>query len=752
MPILIWIFIAFLMAPGLSRAIPTAPTIAQLAPLVSVGGWGEVTGTVDIATVLGNSGGNTGSNTAYADNALWHETLKRIYFIGSDKAVQQRMRQYDDTTSTWFTYPAASWMPVVGPHGWAHSAIDESRGLIYHRKYQSFMYRYSIATDTWTQLPSPSSSPSNSCCDAVAYFPEMDGVIWARSGGQVHLYRESTGAWTNLTSATFASGSTWMSAKYNPVHQTVVFMNPIRKAMYKITSDGTVTKLRDLYANAYDGNSTNGTFAVDPVSGQMVLISATSRDLYSHDLPTDTWATVTSVDKPDMSLWQIASVGAPSAGGILVFGCRNLSTCKLWLYKHDASAPRDTTAPTVALTNPTSGCPLSGSIPLTAVAFDGVGVEGVQMYVDGFEYGNELTTPPYTTNWDTTWLSNGTHVITARARDFAGNITVTAPLNVTVSNIPEAALPAADYATRCAANGVIRCYGFDDLTDITTGHPRLLTNPVDSTVSRLYPPANGTSLCTGGQCWQLDTAIKSTGASSLRFEIPNGSSSDTSGTFRLNFADDFSNQVGQGEELYFQVRQRFAPDMLHKFLSTSGFTAWKQFMIGRGDRVGSPIAYSCTTEEMVLVQSTYYMGPTFYHSCGNWYNLNWTVPGGIRLQHVDSPYCLYPNDPSGGCYKYAADEWMTFKVNIRIAGWGRYKHNRIRIWAAREGQASTLLYDTNLSHQDGPTILHNDAGAKYGKIWLLPYMTGKSTAEVHPTTYTWYDDLIISRKNIADPQ
>ena len=41
---------------------------------------------------------------------------------------------------------------------------------------------------------------------------------------------------------------------------------------------------------------------------------------------------------------------------------------------------------------------------------------------------------------------------------------------------------------------------------------------------------------------------------------------------------------------------------------------------------------------------------------------------------------------------------------------------------------------------------------RYGKIWLLPYNTGKDPAQVHPTAYTWYDELIISRNKIADPQ
>ena len=39
---------------------------------------------------------------------------------------------------------------------------------------------------------------------------------------------------------------------------------------------------------------------------------------------------------------------------------------------------------------------------------------------------------------------------------------------------------------------------------------------------------------------------------------------------------------------------------------------------------------------------------------------------------------------------------------------------------------------------------------KYGKIWLLPYDTGRNDTG-RPVAYTWYDELVISRNRIADP-
>ena len=317
---------------------------------------------------------------------------------------------------------------------------------------------------------------------------------------------------------------------------------------------------------------------------------------------------------------------------------------------------------------------------------------------------------------------------------------------------PAGAQGDADFARRCAGPGVIRCYGFDDLADLTTGHPRTLTEPDDSTNSRMYDPWSGPGLCAGQQCWALDAQVRASGASALRFEIPSNSPSDTSGSFRINFRDDFSVQIGAGEEFYVQYRERFSPEMLRAFETTDGQpSGWKQSIIGLGDRVAQPIAYSCTAEETVFTQQTRYMGPTFYHGCGFWESMDFWDGTQVRMQHQGPPYCYYPDDPEGGCFSYAANEWMTFKQHVRIGGWGVHPLNRVRVWAAREGEPSVMIYDSLLSHPDGFPLHRSDATSRFGKIWLLPYHTNKDPAETHPVAWVWYDELIVSRADIPDP-
>jgi Bacterial Ig domain len=96
--------------------------------------------------------------------------------------------------------------------------------------------------------------------------------------------------------------------------------------------------------------------------------------------------------------------------------------------------PADTTPPAVSITSPSNGATISGTVTVTASASDNVGVAGVQFQLDGVNSGAEDTTAPYSISFDTTTTSNGSHTITAVARDAAGNRSTSAPVTVTVAN------------------------------------------------------------------------------------------------------------------------------------------------------------------------------------------------------------------------------------------------------------------------------------------------------------------------------
>jgi len=94
----------------------------------------------------------------------------------------------------------------------------------------------------------------------------------------------------------------------------------------------------------------------------------------------------------------------------------------------------DTTPPTIALTAPAASSTVTSTVAVSGIATDNVGVAGVQFRLDGVNLGAEVTTTPYTVTWNTTTAPDGAHVLTAVARDAAGNKTTSAGVTVTVAN------------------------------------------------------------------------------------------------------------------------------------------------------------------------------------------------------------------------------------------------------------------------------------------------------------------------------
>jgi hypothetical protein len=95
----------------------------------------------------------------------------------------------------------------------------------------------------------------------------------------------------------------------------------------------------------------------------------------------------------------------------------------------------DTTAPTVSMLAPLAGATVSGSaVTVSATALDNIALSGVQFKLDGANLGVEDTSFPYSISWNSTTASNGTHTLTAVARDTSGNLGTSVGRSITVSN------------------------------------------------------------------------------------------------------------------------------------------------------------------------------------------------------------------------------------------------------------------------------------------------------------------------------
>jgi hypothetical protein len=101
-----------------------------------------------------------------------------------------------------------------------------------------------------------------------------------------------------------------------------------------------------------------------------------------------------------------------------------------------APARNDATPPTVVVASPLTGAVVVGMIAVMAQAFDDSAVAGVQFLLNGVRLGAEDTVPPYAVTWNTETSNDGVHILTALARDTAGRISYSAPVSVTVANLP----------------------------------------------------------------------------------------------------------------------------------------------------------------------------------------------------------------------------------------------------------------------------------------------------------------------------
>src|SRR5262245_58618582 len=159
-----------------------------------------------------------------------------------------------------------------------------------------------------------------------------------------------------------------------------------------------------------------------------------------------------------------------------------------------------------------------------------------------------------------------------------------------------------DFQTRCQRPGVLRCVGFDQASDIAG-----------------TAWGSNTGIDSGASTPTVDSSVKASGNSSLKFTIPSNSAANTSGSYWANFSADLSTQFGENSDFYVQWRQRFSPEFLNTIYT--GSAGWKQVIIGTGDKPGcttsntTNCSSSCTTLEVVAVNAYQRGYAQMYNSC-----------------------------------------------------------------------------------------------------------------------------------------
>jgi len=190
-----------------------------------------------------------------------------------------------------------------------------------------------------------------------------------------------------------------------------------------VNNDTTPPVLLSVVTSGISASVATVTWITDEASDSQVEFGSTvaygSATALNASLVTAHAATLTGLT--DNTLYHARVRSRDAAGNLVTSGDITLTTL-------------DGTAPAVAISAPATGTTISGTAAISASATDNVGVAGVQFAVDGVALGAEITAAPYSVSWNSVAVANGSHTLTATARDAAGNQTASAPATVTVNN------------------------------------------------------------------------------------------------------------------------------------------------------------------------------------------------------------------------------------------------------------------------------------------------------------------------------
>jgi hypothetical protein len=307
------------------------------------------------------------------------------------------------------------------------------------------------------------------------------------------------------------------------------------------------------------------------------------------------------------------------------------------------------------------------------------------------------------------------------------------------STMPDGGAPhssaSADFAARCRQPGVIVCQGFDDAS---------LFRSAKWPASGLYPSGAGSL---GGS---FDGTTSRSGKGSLMFTVPSQAGANSAGYWRQLFATKMSDgptsarMFGAHTSFYVQYAQRFSPDYLtNKWpVLGGGETNWKQQIISNDSS-------TCGNVELTTVNAYNRGFPQMYSQCGA---DDFEVPIAgedylLEQSATSAGYdCRYHDPTPKTCFIYPKDIWATFYYAVSIGSFGQ-PDSTVDAWVSVDG----LPYRQWI-HMPGHTLDEDTPGADYDMVTLLPYMTGRDpSVSAGPTSYTWYDELIVSSEPIAAP-
>lgn len=158
------------------------------------------------------------------------------------------------------------------------------------------------------------------------------------------------------------------------------------------------------------------------VSGNVAIsVSATDNTTVSSvTLSIDGAAAATDSSSPYTFAWNTNAVpnGSHTLTATAVDASGNSNSVSISVIVNNVL---DVTAPTIAITAPSDSTRVTSNVSVKVNASDNVAVMKVELFVDGILQG-AATSAPFTTKWNTTKATKGSHTLLCKAYDSAGNV------------------------------------------------------------------------------------------------------------------------------------------------------------------------------------------------------------------------------------------------------------------------------------------------------------------------------------------
>ena len=435
-----------LSAPVTVSVANSSDTVAPTAAITAPTGGASVSGTVTIAATASDNVGVAGVQFLLDNNPLGAEDTTSPYSI------------------SWNTTTAAN-----GTHTLVALARDVNGNTALSAPVTVSVANITAATPAFVQV-NAATPQTNQSTVSVTYTS-------AQVAGDTNILAIGwNNATSNITSVTDSAGNVYQqavpTARGNGLSQAIYYASNI-KAAAAGTNTVTVTfnastPFVDIRALEYSG--------LDPVNPFNVGTSASGTGTSANSGAVTTTAANALIFGAGMTTGGFSAAGTNFVSRIITSpdadiaedrlvtttgsynATASLSGSAAWVmqvaaFRAAGSGGTDTVAPTAAITAPTGGASVSGTVTIAATASDNVGVAGVQFLLDNNPLGAEDTTSPYSISWNTTTAANGTHTLVARARDVNGNTALSAPVTVNVANSSDTVAPTARPSTGCPPDG-----------------------------------------------------------------------------------------------------------------------------------------------------------------------------------------------------------------------------------------------------------------------------------------------------------